>query len=146
MTVIDRKPAPIYEIECYECHSIIHYKKKEVISGYINCPVCGIGIAVVSSRPVTYENEEISVDDPIVYRGDEIEALDTGSKVRFIAWYVYDGEIHGIDEDGGDYIYPLDICRKTGKHYDIIFKPVLSDSEVDKEKIKQSLNVDPLCC
>ncbi len=42
MNVIDRKPVPIYEAECSECHSKIQYRKSEASLGSINCPVCGI--------------------------------------------------------------------------------------------------------
>lgn len=59
MTVVDRKPVPIYEAECQECHSKIQYRKSEAPLGSINCPVCGIPIWVDvwadTIRPVKYE-------------------------------------------------------------------------------------------
>lgn len=60
--------------------------------------------------------------DPRIHRGDEVIAWDTGTGVRFIAWDVECDEVHGIDEGGGDYIYPLSVCRKTGRHFNIEFK------------------------
>ena len=56
MTVIERKPVPIYETECFECKSKIRYKKSDVHNCFITCPVCGVSILVVPLDPVTYEN------------------------------------------------------------------------------------------
>ena len=43
MKVIDKKPVPIYELTCYECKSVIRYRKADVsFTGYLTCPVCGI--------------------------------------------------------------------------------------------------------
>lgn len=59
MTVVDRKPVPIYEAKCSECHSEIQYKKSEVsICSYITCPVCGMPIWAGTIRPVKYEEAE----------------------------------------------------------------------------------------
>ena len=62
MNVVDRKPVPIYEIECSECHSKIQYKKSEALLGSINCPVCGIPIWVDiladTFCPIRYEEDE----------------------------------------------------------------------------------------
>ena len=44
MIVVERKPAPVYEVECWECGSKIHYKASEVSCGFISCPVCGVAI------------------------------------------------------------------------------------------------------
>ena len=60
--------------------------------------------------------------DPRIYTGDEVIAHEQFGNTRFIAWYVEADEVHGIDEGGGDYLYPIEICRKTGKHFDITFK------------------------
>lgn len=60
--------------------------------------------------------------DPRIYMGDEVIAHEQFGNTRFIAWYVEADEVHGIDEVGGDYLYPIGICRKTGKHFDITFK------------------------
>jgi len=57
MTVIDKKPVPIYEVECFECHSIIHYKKCEISNCFITCPVCGMSIMVTAISPIKYEIE-----------------------------------------------------------------------------------------
>jgi predicted RNA-binding Zn-ribbon protein involved in translation (DUF1610 family) len=56
MNVVDRKPVPIYEAECSECHSIIQYRKSEVsFTSYITCPVCGISVWAGAILPVRYE-------------------------------------------------------------------------------------------
>ena len=54
--------------------------------------------------------------------GDEVEAWDTSEWVRFIVTGLDLDEVYGIDENGSRYEYPLASCRKTGRHYDIIFK------------------------
>ena len=42
MTVINKKPVPLYIKECSECGSTFTYRKAEVSLGnYISCPVCG---------------------------------------------------------------------------------------------------------
>ena len=56
MTVIERKSIPIYEVECFECKSKIHYKKNEVSNCFITCPVCGVSIMTVPLNPVKYED------------------------------------------------------------------------------------------
>ena len=56
-----------------------------------------------------------------IARGDEVEALDTGKWVRFIAWSTQGEYVVGVDEKGGHYEYPLSSCRKTGKHFGISF-------------------------
>ena len=56
MNVVEKKPVPIYEVECSECHSKIQYKKSEVSFGsYITCPVCGVSVWAGAIRPVRYE-------------------------------------------------------------------------------------------
>ena len=53
MKVVDRKPVPIYQAECSECHSKIEYKASEVRStGYITCPVCGSSVWGSKCYPV----------------------------------------------------------------------------------------------
>lgn len=37
MTIIEKKPAPIYESTCPECKSIFRYKAVEVAYMHINC-------------------------------------------------------------------------------------------------------------
>lgn len=58
MEVIERKPIPIYEVECYECHSKIQYKASEVSWCHIQCPVCGILLWANTICPVKMESEE----------------------------------------------------------------------------------------
>ena len=59
MNVVERKPIPIYEAECSECHSKIQYKKSEVsFTSYINCPVCGVSVWADTILPVGYEEAE----------------------------------------------------------------------------------------
>lgn len=59
MKVVDRKPVPIYEAECYECHSKIEYKASEVsFTGYITCPVCGKSIYGSTTYPVRMDGGE----------------------------------------------------------------------------------------
>ena len=41
ITVIRKGKTPIYEIECYECGSILHYTRADVSLVHITCPVCG---------------------------------------------------------------------------------------------------------
>ena len=57
MIVIEKKPVPIYEVECIECKSKIQYRKSEVsFTSYITCPVCGMSIWAGTIRPVRYED------------------------------------------------------------------------------------------
>lgn len=59
MKVVDRKPVPIYEVECHECHSKIEYKASEVgFAGYITCPVCGTSIWGSTLCPVRMDEVE----------------------------------------------------------------------------------------
>lgn len=59
MTVIERKPIPIYEVECFECKSKIQYKKSEVFTCHITCPVCGVSLWADTINPVKMENEVV---------------------------------------------------------------------------------------
>ena len=52
MEIVERKPVPVYETECFECHSKMRYKRSEVSLGYITCPVCGISVLADTIRPV----------------------------------------------------------------------------------------------
>lgn len=58
MTIIERKPIPIYEVECPECKSKIQYKKSEVFTFHITCPVCGISVWANTIMPVKFESED----------------------------------------------------------------------------------------
>jgi len=56
MKIVEKKPVPIYETECSECHSIIQYRKSEVsFCSHITCPVCGISVWADTIQPVKYE-------------------------------------------------------------------------------------------
>lgn len=57
MEVIEKKPVPIYETECYECHSKIQYRRSEVFHCQITCPVCGVDMFVYTTPPVKLEGE-----------------------------------------------------------------------------------------
>lgn len=58
MVVAERKPVPIYEVECTECHSKIQYKASEVSLCHIQCPVCGVSLWADAIQPVRYEEGE----------------------------------------------------------------------------------------
>lgn len=58
MEVVERKPIPIYEVECYECGSKIQYKLSETYYCHIICPVCGTSNWAMTVMPVRYEEEE----------------------------------------------------------------------------------------
>lgn len=58
MTIIERKPIPIYEVECFECKSKIQYKKSEVFTCHITCPVCGVSLWANTIIPVKFESFE----------------------------------------------------------------------------------------
>lgn len=60
MTVIERKPVPIYAVVCPECGSKIEYRKSEVHTCHINCPICGVSIWADTIRPVRMEDYEPS--------------------------------------------------------------------------------------
>ena len=55
MEVVDKKPVPIYEAECYECKSKIQYKACEVHWSHITCPVCGMSLWADRANPIRYE-------------------------------------------------------------------------------------------
>lgn len=55
MIVVDKKPVPIYMVECEECHSKIEYKASEVSWCHIKCPVCGTLLWANTIRPVRME-------------------------------------------------------------------------------------------
>ena len=59
MEVVDKKPVPIYEVVCDECHSKIQYKACEVSLQHITCPVCGVVLWANTIRPVRYDEMEV---------------------------------------------------------------------------------------
>lgn len=64
MTIILKKPIPVYQSECPECHSIFQYTANEVHWMHIDCPVCGVSVWA-SQIPV----DKIEKD---VFKGDKI--------------------------------------------------------------------------
>ena len=58
MTVTEKKPVPIYEVECCECKSKIQYRASEVYYCHITCPVCGVSLWASTIQPVRYEEGE----------------------------------------------------------------------------------------
>lgn len=58
MIVVEKKPVPIYETECCECKSKIQYRKSEVITSDIKCPVCGVSLWADAIQPVRMEENE----------------------------------------------------------------------------------------
>lgn len=58
MTVVEKHPIPIYSIICPECGSVIEYKKSEVHTCHICCPVCGVSMWADTIRPVRMDYDE----------------------------------------------------------------------------------------
>jgi len=58
MIVIEKRPVPIYEATCGECKSKIQYKKSEVLTSHIRCPVCGEPLWADTIQPVRYEEDD----------------------------------------------------------------------------------------
>lgn len=46
ITVIKEGKTPVYQVECYECKSILHYTRADVSLMHITCPVCNCSISV----------------------------------------------------------------------------------------------------
>ena len=65
MEIVEKKPVPIYEVECYECKSKIQYRKSDVHGCYITCPVCGVSLWADTTSPVAVQvwNTRKGVDD-----------------------------------------------------------------------------------
>ena len=57
MMVVERKPVPIYALVCCECGSKIEYKKSEVFTCHIACPVCGMANWANTIAPVRMEEQ-----------------------------------------------------------------------------------------
>ncbi len=55
MEIVKEMPVPIYEVECYECHSVIRYKRSDVDLCSIICPVCGVILHAPTVFPVDME-------------------------------------------------------------------------------------------
>jgi len=58
MTVIDKKPVPLYEQKCSECGSTFIFRKAEISFNQLNCPVCGFVQWASFSHKVKGEGEE----------------------------------------------------------------------------------------
>lgn len=56
ITVIKEEKVPIYETECYECGSLLHYTKADVSLLHITCPICGCSNSVFY-KPADEEGE-----------------------------------------------------------------------------------------
>ena len=67
MIVVDKKPVPMYETECFECHSKIQYKASEVFYCHITCPVCGTSLWANTIHPV-----------------DKVDGEDAGEMVKIV--------------------------------------------------------------
>ena len=52
MEVVEKHDAPIYELICEECQSVIRYKASEVSCHHITCPVCGVSNWAQTILPV----------------------------------------------------------------------------------------------
>ena len=57
MTIVEKKPVPIYESVCPECGSVFRYNAVEVSWMHINCPVCGVSVWA-SQFPVGEDGDE----------------------------------------------------------------------------------------
>ena len=56
MIIVDKKPVPLYELDCIECKSKIRYKKADVSwTGYLTCPICGVSNWAATVCPVAGE-------------------------------------------------------------------------------------------
>ena len=58
MIVTEKKPVPIYEVTCFECKSKIQYKRSEVSTRHITCPVCGVSLWADTIQPVRFKEGE----------------------------------------------------------------------------------------
>ena len=58
MEVVNKKPVPIYQVECCECKSVIQYRASEVAWCHITCPVCGVSLWANTIAPVRMEEGE----------------------------------------------------------------------------------------
>lgn len=50
ITVIKEGKTPVYEVECYECGSVLHYNRVDVSLMHITCPICNCSISVNYSK------------------------------------------------------------------------------------------------
>ena len=57
MTIIERKPVPVYESVCQECGSRFRYRASEVDGTFIKCPVCESFAFTTADNPVGTEDD-----------------------------------------------------------------------------------------
>lgn len=50
ITVIKEGKTPVYQVECYECKSILRYTRADVSLMHITCPICDCSISVSYSK------------------------------------------------------------------------------------------------
>ena len=55
MIVTEKNPVPIYDVICFECKSKIQYKRSEIFTCHIRCPVGGVSLWADTIQPVRYE-------------------------------------------------------------------------------------------
>lgn len=87
MIVVEKKPVPLYETECYECKSRLRYKAAEVSMCHIVCPVCGVPLWAATVSPVGFEEDEAKKDEFVrrIMVGDTpgtMKKLTTGGEVK----------------------------------------------------------------
>lgn len=58
MKIIEKKPIPLYETECYECKSRLRYKAVDVSWCHVTCPVCGVSLWASTVSPVAFEETD----------------------------------------------------------------------------------------
>lgn len=87
MIVVDKKPVPMYEVECFECHSKIQYKASEVFYCHITCPVCGTSLWASTIFPVDKVESEC-LENKVIrckeckHRDPEDKMCDSGGPER----------------------------------------------------------------
>ena len=65
MTIVERKPVPIYEVVCFECGSRLRYHASEVHYCHITCPVCNTLLWAMTVSPVDYISDQSLKEDVI---------------------------------------------------------------------------------
>lgn len=98
MIVVDKKPVPLYEVECGECHSKIQYKKSEVTVCHIYCPVCGVYLWADTTTPITKEEEKTNV--PIYpYRKEHSTEIFANDEKEFTGLIMGEEKIFDMNSD-----------------------------------------------
>ena len=106
MQIIKHMPIPIYEIECKECGSVIHFRAAESQRDMIACPVCGVTVWTMNARKLEGHadppGEPGPCGVPCSTNGDKIRAMTDEE----LAEWIYKVQ----DEDAlrkGNYLPPL---------------------------------------